>query len=314
MESLAVASTLTVSKSFVRLNSGSGTINAITAGSDGQHLVLSNLTGAAVTIQNQYAVANDAIVTGAGGAISLNNGASLFLIYNSTDSRWYVVGGSGSGTSTINIVGAGVGVVAGKPVYLDSSGNAQLIDAANDSKIEFIGVALDTARVQVGGEVTISGASFTIGEPVFIDALTPGAYTQTAPSTAGTWVVPVGTATASDKMVINGAGGATAVKITSEVDQMVYANVLTPAGTSGAVALTNGNSIVLVNASGASRTVTLPSPTSGKIFNIKKIDSSVNTVVISAPSGTIDGTVSKTLTTQYQSLTITSDGTNFFII
>jgi len=313
MQSLAVASTITVSKSFVRLNSGSGTIDGVTAGSNGQHLVLSNLTGAAVTIQNESgsATAVNRIITGAGGAVALNNGASLFLIYNSTDSRWYVVGGSGSGTSTINVSGSGAGVAAGKPVYLDSSGNAQLIDAANDAKIEFAGIALDTARVQVGGEITITGASFTKGQAVFVDALTPGAYTQTAPSTAGTWVVPVGIATAADKLIINGAGGATAVKITSEVDQMVYASVLS---TSTSTTLTNGNSIVLVNASGASRTITLPSPTSGKIFNIKKTDSSANTVVISAPSGTIDGSASKTLTTQYQSLTITSDGTNFFII
>jgi hypothetical protein len=313
MQSLAVSSTITTTKSFARLNSGSGTINGIAAGLNGQHLVLSNLTGASVIVQNQSgsATAVDRVVTGTGGAVSLENGASLFLIYNSTDARWYVVGGSGSGSSTINVVGAGVGVAAGKPVYLDSSGNAQLIDAGDDNKIDFIGVALDTSRIQVGGEITIAGASFTIGQAVFVNALTPGAYTQTAPSNAGQWVVPVGTASASDRMVINGAGGSTAVKITSEVDPYVYANVT---AVSSNTTLTNGNSIVLATGGAGGITVTLPAPTAGKIFNIKKVDAGVGSITIDTLSGTIDGFSNYVLGVQYESLTVTTNGTNYFII
>lgn len=316
MESLAVASTITVSKSFVRLNSGSGTIDGVTAGSNGQHLILTNLTGAAVIIQNQSgsATAANRILTGTGGAVSLDNNASLFLIYNTSDSRWYVIGGVG-GSSTINLAGSGASVAAGKPVYVDSSGNAQLLDAGDDAKIEFAGIALDAGggavRVQVGGEITITGASFTVGKQVFVDAATPGSLTQTAPSTAGKWVVPVGIATSSTKMIINGAGSATAVKITSEVDAYVYASVTS---VSSNTTLTNGNSIVLATGGAGGITITLPAPTAGKIFNIKKIDSGVGSITISPPSGTIDGSASKLLTVQYQSLTITSNGTNFFVI
>ena len=80
--------------------------------------------------------------------------------------------------------------------------------------------------------------------------------------------------------------------------------------------LTNFNSIVLVNASSGSRTITLPVPSSmrGATLNIKKIDNSLNAVIISAPSGTIDGTVTKSLPYQWDSLMITSDGTNFYLI
>ena len=327
MQSLAVASTISPTKSFVRLNSGSGSIDGITAGTNGQHLVLLNLSGAAVTIQNQSGAAstNDRIVTGSNADLTLENTASLFLIYNSTDARWYVVGGSGGGSSTFSSVGSNAAVVAYNAVYLDSSSNAQQLDATTDSKVEFVGVSLDASvlggsvRVQVAGEVDIpaaliEGGSFTVGKPVYASVSNPGKYQSTLPSTAGLWVIPVGVATTATKMAINGAGSSTAVKITSEVDPYVYANVTTASGTSGAVTLTNANSIVLVNASGASRTVTLPAPTSGKIFNIKKTDSSVNTVVISPSSGTIDGAASKSLVAQYDSLTITSDGTNFFII
>lgn len=316
MESLAVASTITVSKSFVRLNSGSGTINGVTAGANGQHLIISNLTGASVTIQNESgsATAANRVLTGTGGAVALDNNASLFLIYNSSNSRWYVIGGVG-GSSTINLAGSGASVAAGKPIYVDSSGNAQLIDAGSDTKIEFVGIALDAGggaiRAQVSGEITISGASFTVGGPVFVDALTPGNLTQTAPTSAGQWVVPVGIASASNKLIINGAGSATAVKLTSDLDAFIYAKVRSVSTTQS---LTNGDSIILATAGSSNITLTLPSPTSGKIFNIKKIDAGVGFVIVSPPSGTIDGVASKTIASQYDSLTITSDGTNFFII
>jgi hypothetical protein len=80
--------------------------------------------------------------------------------------------------------------------------------------------------------------------------------------------------------------------------------------------LTSYNSIVLVNASGGPRTMTLPSPSSvrGAVINIKKIDSSLNAVTISPPSGTIDGAASASLAFQWDSLMITSDGTNFYLI
>ena len=53
----------------------------------------------------------------------------------------------------------------------------------------------------------------------------------------------------------------------------------------------------------------------GRIINIKKIDSGVGSVVISADgSDTIDGSATKTLTTQYQNITIQSDGSNWHIL
>lgn len=52
-----------------------------------------------------------------------------------------------------------------------------------------------------------------------------------------------------------------------------------------------------------------------KILNIKKIDSSANTVTIDPDgSATIDGSATKTLTTQYESIMIQWDGTNWYKI
>ncbi len=81
--------------------------------------------------------------------------------------------------------------------------------------------------------------------------------------------------------------------------------------------LGSGHYIVFVDASGGSRTITLPSASSlrGRQYIIKKIDSSSNAVIISPQSGqTIDGQSSLSLTTQYECVTIVSDGTNWQII
>jgi hypothetical protein len=77
------------------------------------------------------------------------------------------------------------------------------------------------------------------------------------------------------------------------------------------------NFTLLVDASAAARTVNLPAAAvnPGKLFNIKKIDSSGNTVTIE-PAGaeTIDGAGNKVLTTQYEKLSIQSDGAAWWII
>lgn len=78
--------------------------------------------------------------------------------------------------------------------------------------------------------------------------------------------------------------------------------------------LTNSNDYVLVNGTGI--TITLPSALiPGKTFNIKKIFNDTVPVTIQAPVGvTIDGLSSVLLIDQYDSFTITTDGSNYFII
>ena len=62
-------------------------------------------------------------------------------------------------------------------------------------------------------------------------------------------------------------------------------------------------------------TINLPAAIDGQQYVIKKIDSSINTVTIDGDSSeTIDGALTKILTTQYECVTIVSDGTNWFIV
>lgn len=90
------------------------------------------------------------------------------------------------------------------------------------------------------------------------------------------------------------------------------------ASKTGAYTLTTSDAIVLANATSAAFTVTLPSTASvptGRRFAIKKVDSSANAVSVNTTSSqTIDGGTTYSLSTQWQSLSVVSDGTNWVII
>ena len=72
-----------------------------------------------------------------------------------------------------------------------------------------------------------------------------------------------------------------------------------------------------VDATAAARTITLPaaSACTGRVYNIKKIDSSVNTVTIDAnASETIDGALTIVISAQYQNIQIQSNGVGWDIL
>jgi len=74
---------------------------------------------------------------------------------------------------------------------------------------------------------------------------------------------------------------------------------------------------LLVNALSASITVTLPSASAfaNKIYEIKKIDSSVNVVTVAGAGGnTVDGAATFLISSQYEAITVQSDGANWFIL
>jgi hypothetical protein len=89
---------------------------------------------------------------------------------------------------------------------------------------------------------------------------------------------------------------------------------LTIASVSAAYNISPDDQLILVDCTGAAVTVTLPraSQNTGKRFTIKKIDSSGNAVTVAPFStATIDGAATATISTQYVSLVVISDGTNW---
>jgi hypothetical protein len=96
-----------------------------------------------------------------------------------------------------------------------------------------------------------------------------------------------------------------------DISQEVVNNITTN------TTLTLSYRIVTCDASGGAFTVTLPAAAGAKLhtYNIKKTDSSGNAVTIDGnASETVDGDLTKSLNLQYESLTIISNGSNWYII
>lgn len=72
---------------------------------------------------------------------------------------------------------------------------------------------------------------------------------------------------------------------------------------------------ILVDASGGSRTITLhAAATATKPVHIKRINSGANTVIIDPNSTeTVDGATTRTLTQQYEAVSLVSDGSNWYV-
>ena len=97
----------------------------------------------------------------------------------------------------------------------------------------------------------------------------------------------------------------------------VYNPVLSVAVPTTTYSMASSDDLLLCNATSGSFVVNLPDVTSTlvKKYDIKKIDSSSNTITITR-SGTslIDGQTTYVLNLQYQSITLVPDGTNWNII
>lgn len=81
--------------------------------------------------------------------------------------------------------------------------------------------------------------------------------------------------------------------------------------------LTSAHYTVLVDATGGNRTITLPAAAgaTGRVYNVKKIDVSVNTVTLDGNGAEpIDADPTLVLTVQWQSVTIQSNGTGWSLL
>lgn len=80
--------------------------------------------------------------------------------------------------------------------------------------------------------------------------------------------------------------------------------------------MTDDDAVILADATGGAFTVTTPDATSvktGVVYTVVKIDSSANAVTVDGSGAqTINGAATESLSTQYQSITIASNGTNWF--
>lgn len=119
-------------QTIMDITSGTGPLNTIAGGSEGDVKVLLNNTGADLIISNNDTA--QGIITGTGSAVTLKDQASLALFYEDvggSNFRWKVIGGAGGGGEgglTLTNISA-AGTASSNTHYLvDSSGGAFTID------------------------------------------------------------------------------------------------------------------------------------------------------------------------------------------
>jgi hypothetical protein len=119
----------------VRLTNASlVSVGTLAAGADGRLIFMINDTGASIDIKDSSAAVGTAanrILTGTGATLTLANNASILLWYDTADSRWRIIGGSGGGASQLfgtraspRSIVAATGITSGAS-HMSTSASAQ---------------------------------------------------------------------------------------------------------------------------------------------------------------------------------------------
>ena len=163
------------------------------------------------------------------------------------------------------------------------------------------GVDNNLLRFDASGDMWFNAGAF--GNNVLHMNGTTGAVTI-----SNAFALPTTDGTANQVMVTNGSGVLTWASVPG------LSNPAIGAQTADYTALAGDNTI-LIDASSVPVTITIPaaSTNSGKIYVIKAIDIT-NAAMVTSAGGNIDDAISHTFTTQYESIEIQSDGTQWWII
>lgn len=202
-------------------------------------------------------------------------------------------------------------------------------DATKIAKLECSGITTGTTRTYtlpdanttlVGTDATqvLTNKTFTDSTTLFQDeadntkkaqfqlsAIATGTtLTYSFPNVSGTFVLPSNVQTLTNKTYQN-----------PTFTNGIVASAITTLSTDTTLGATHFT--VLVDATAANTTITLPAAASntGRIYNIKKIDASANSVTIE-PNGAelIDGAANVSSATQYDGWMIQCDGTAWYIL
>ncbi len=126
-----------------------------------------------------------------------------------TDTKIALTQAPGSDHTATGVIGtftAGESVTFGQLCYMKSDSKLWKTDANDDAKMPGIAMALASISADATGLFIFFGVvrddswAWTVGGMIYASE-TPGALTQTAPSTAGAFVQPIGIATHADRML-----------------------------------------------------------------------------------------------------------------
>lgn len=208
-------------------------------------------------------------------------------------------------------------VTFGQTVYKGTTDFWALSDADVLTTLPCLGMAVCNRAANKPGYILIFGfirndawTSMTIGAKQYLSTVA-GAITATRPTLSGQAVQDLGVAIATKTMFFAPSD------VTNYGDTLLYGSGGPVSTKTTAYTATSLDYTLLCDATAAAFTVTLPAAASstGRIYNIKKIDVSVNAVTIDAnASELIDGALTKVISAQWASATIHCNGTAWYII
>lgn len=209
--------------------------------------------------------------------------------------------GNGSTSTTGGAIGNGAtatdGFAGGNGAIAGGTGRVQLGAGTNstDSTIQFL----------ASGSVTATEFGRLAGldqDLATTDSVTFAAVTSTGNASIGGTLTSTGNFTASARAILDGGVRKPATTVTS---------------TAYTALVTDSNILVDDDTAGAQVTITLPAAATaanGFELVIMKIGGTANVVIDGSGSETINGVTTQTLTSQYESIKILTNGTAWFII
>lgn len=213
--------------------------------------------------------------------------------------RGNLISGLGAGSVTsIAIAGTdGIDVDSGSPISTNGTITLGLSNIANDklanSKIVLAADSGTAEDVDLGETLTIAGGAG-------LNTVVSATDTVTVSVNVDDATIEVSSNADNELKIVDGGVGTTQLANAS-VTEAKLSRTVDDSFTTGD---TISSDINLVTTGASNITLTLPSPASGQIVTVKKIDSGAGEVIISGDgSDTIDGAGSKRLYYQYESLT-----------
>lgn len=260
--------------------------------------------------------------TAIGNASATNTIAGTTTVTGATN-----INASGNGITTIGNASATNNVVGATNINTTGSGITTVGNASGTTNIDGTNLFVNNLPTGAGtDEVVVVDAA--TGETKKVPMSTVGAnaftvdngLTKTASNVqlGGTLVQATNIAQAGFDLTTTGTGNFGVGTATPNSKFTVSGSFATAISTKTAsYTATAADHIIIVDATGGNRTITLPSAVGldGRQYIIKKKDNSVNNVIIAAAgSETIDGAATVIMSIQWQVRTIVSDGANWMII
>ena len=207
-----------------------------------------------------------------------------------------------------------------------------IVDAADPLRLEGVQAATDTDVLTIDGTGVVhsvdAGSLAATNEPWFGTDDNMGATSNTEDIYHLGDAVGVGTATptnqlhvadATDPLRLEGVqtGAPTDMHLTIDatgVVKQINASVSALRTETANYTAVPTDETILVDASAGGVTIDLPAPVLGKKIMVKKIDTTLNPMVINGAGATIDGNPTRTSTIAYQRFILQSDGSNWFVM